>query len=348
MKVIPTQFTVAEYCNQMKNGDIIVNRDYQRSNKVWPPAARSYLIDTILLGFPVPKLSLYQQLDVKSKKSYKEIVDGQQRSQAILDFFNNELRISGKSEFTGKTFEQLDDEDKAHFLEYSLSTDVFVNANENDIRQVFRRINAYTVPLNPQELRHAEYQGDFKWYMVDLTERYAPILKDIGVFSEQLLSRMNDAQLLTEIIMAIQLGIVNSDNRNIDKFYAEYDHEFPYKQEIEARFANIFKWFLHFKSIHRSNLTKQYNFYSLALAITHTLNPTDALSHIYPVTMQQEFQRDIVSTNLSILQTVLDESEGYEAKFSDFIKACSAGTNRIEQRTTRFKYYCRALEPNLI
>jgi hypothetical protein len=104
MNVLPSSFSIAEYCGQMNRGDIVINRNYQRSSKVWPPAARSYLIDTILLGFPIPKLSLYQKTDLKSRTTHKEIVDGQQRSKAIHDFFKDELRISGKSTFTGKKY----------------------------------------------------------------------------------------------------------------------------------------------------------------------------------------------------------------------------------------------------
>src|SRR5438067_2453856 len=96
MNVLPTTFTVAEYCQQMLAGAIIVNRDYQRSDKVWPPAARSFLIDTILLGYPLPKFSLHQNTDLKTRQTVKAIVDGQQRSMAIQDFFSDKLRLSGK------------------------------------------------------------------------------------------------------------------------------------------------------------------------------------------------------------------------------------------------------------
>ena len=47
MRVTSSTFTIAEYCQQMKDKGIIVNHEYQRSEKVWPPAARSYLIDTV-------------------------------------------------------------------------------------------------------------------------------------------------------------------------------------------------------------------------------------------------------------------------------------------------------------
>ena len=45
-----------------------------------------------------------------------------------------------------------------------------VGATPDQIRETFRRINSYTVPLNPEEHRHAVFQGDFKWFMHDLTK----------------------------------------------------------------------------------------------------------------------------------------------------------------------------------
>ena len=94
MKVHPTPMTVADYCLGMSRTEIVVNRNYQRSDKVWPSAAKSYLIETMLLGYPVPKLYLYQVLDLRSRKTYKEIVDGQQRSVAIFQFYNDEFRLN--------------------------------------------------------------------------------------------------------------------------------------------------------------------------------------------------------------------------------------------------------------
>ena len=91
----------------MREKSIIVNHEYQRSDKVWPPAARSYLIETILLGFPIPKLSLYQTTDLKTKKTKKEIVDGQQRSQVVFDFLEGTFRLTGKGPFGGRLFSQL-------------------------------------------------------------------------------------------------------------------------------------------------------------------------------------------------------------------------------------------------
>lgn len=71
-----TTYTVSDYCASLHRKEVRVNRDYQRSDKVWPPAAQSFLIETILLGYPLPKLSLHQITDIKTRRSVREIIDG--------------------------------------------------------------------------------------------------------------------------------------------------------------------------------------------------------------------------------------------------------------------------------
>jgi Protein of unknown function DUF262 len=347
MQVTPSNFTVAEYCQQMAENKIVVNRDYQRSGKVWPPAARSYLIETILLGFPIPKLSLYLKTDLKSRQTLKEIVDGQQRSQAIFNFFQDQLTISTKGKFAGRRFSQLDEQEQAAFIEYQLSVDLFVGATPAELREVFRRMNSYTVPLNSQEKRHATHQGEFKWFMVGMTEKYAQTLKDIGVFSENQLTRMNDAVLLSEIVAAIFDGIVSASDRRIDKMYEEYEKSFPYSHEMENRIDTLFQYIMSWYDIHHTVLMKPYNFYSIALAITHRLDPVKSLQEYHPLESAQPILNDYALANLSSLAVAQESLEDHQ-KFSTFVEACSAGTNRINQRKVRFQYYSKALESSLI
>ncbi len=241
MRVVPSNFTVADYCNGMKDRSILINREYQRSPKVWPPAARSYLIDTILSGYPVPKFSLYQKTELRTRKTVKEIVDGQQRSQAILDFFNEDLRLSGKSIYAGKKFAQLEDDEQRRFIDYSLSVDLIVNATDQDIRQMFRRINSYTVPLNAQEKRHATYQGNLKWFVVGLCDKYDQTLKNIGLFGERQFARMADAALFSDILMNLGEGIQDQSDAKLDRFYKLNDPDFDASEILEAQLAEVFR-----------------------------------------------------------------------------------------------------------
>ena len=85
MNRVHTSFTIADYCRGMKRNEIIVNKNYQRSDQVWPQVARSYLVETVLKGFPIPKLYLYQVTDIKSKQTYKEIISIQVPDQRLSD-----------------------------------------------------------------------------------------------------------------------------------------------------------------------------------------------------------------------------------------------------------------------
>jgi hypothetical protein len=347
MQVTSSGFTVAEYCEQMRNGGIVVNHDYQRTDKVWPPAARSYLVDTILLGYPMPKLALHQTTDLKTKRTKKEIVDGQQRSQAIFDFLEDKYRISGSSEFVGNTFSQLQPEQQQKFVEYNLTVDLFVGATTEDIRQVFRRINSYTVPLNPQEKRHATHQGELKWAIVQLTEVYAGALKSLGVFKEKQLSRMADAALLADVVYTMQAGIKSASETNLDRYYLENEKLFVQGGMLIQRVRNAIDLVLTWPDIHESSLMKPYNFFTLILAISHAQDPIPVLDADFPRSAGMQIDTQFALPNLTALASALDDPQAYPS-LAGYVLACSKATNRIEQRRARFQYQSEALNSALM
>jgi len=348
MKVTPTTFTVAEYCEQMRQNKITINRDYQRSSKVWPPAARSYLIDTILYGYPIPKLSLYQKTDLKTRNTLKEIVDGQQRSQAILDFLEDKLRLSANSSFRGSVFSQLEESKQQAFVDYQISVDLFVSATDAEIREQFRRINSYNVPLNPQEQRHASYQGLFKWFIVDMSEQYAQILKDLVVFSESQLARMEDAKFISDLCLAFINGIESASESKLNNLYKSKDSEFPEQQDFTYKLKYIFDNILSWKPIHGGPLMKKYNLFTLALAITHWQNPLNNIRPIFDISRQQvKFDTQIILTNLTALASAQDE-EQFNGPYGSFVEAASKTTDRKAQREERVRWLCRALLPKII
>jgi hypothetical protein len=119
MEIVATNYTIADDCEDLGQNKITVNREYQRSDKVWPPAAKSFLIESILLGYPIPKISLFQRIDVKTRKAVKEIIDGQQRTVSILDFHSGKLRLSRTfeaEEFAGASYFDLSEELQSKFL----------------------------------------------------------------------------------------------------------------------------------------------------------------------------------------------------------------------------------------
>jgi Protein of unknown function DUF262 len=350
MNIVTTNIIVNDYCESLISGKHRVNHQYQRSDKVWPKAARSFLIETIIQGYPVPKLSLYQKTDVKSRESHKEIVDGQQRSKAILDFYNDKLKISRNSdieEIAGKSFSELEEEDQSKFLNYSLSVDLFVSATEDEIREAFRRINSYTVPLNPEEQRHAVNQGAFKWFIYRLVKRFDQNLNDMGVFTEKKFVRMADAKLFSEITYSFLEDIETIRKTNLDRIYKDFNKEFPYESEIKERIADSFNFIIGLHEIHRTPLMKPFVFYSFILAVSHIHNPVDQFQKHFEVNKDYQYSRDSVLANLSALADAL-ESDDYKGELELFVKACESATNVKDQRITRFKWLCKALQPNYL
>jgi hypothetical protein len=345
MDIVPTNYTAADYCASIERGDIVVNPEYQRSDKVWPPAARSYLIETMLLSYPMPKLSLYQVTDVKTKKAYKEIVDGQQRSKAILDFFKDRLRLSSSletDEVAGKSYSELDDEYKQRFLDYRLSVDLFVSTTPEEVREVFRRMNSYTIPLNPEEQRHASYQGEFKWFIYRLARRFDESFLRMSLFGPKQLVRMADTKLLSETCHALLYGIQTTDKSKLDKLYRDHDGAFAERESHEQRISWALDQVLEWPEVHDSSLMKPYIVYSLILAVTHLRRHIPSLEALVNSPEIDQFDRDRVLTNLTQLAAALDNPEGFPA-YEEFVNACSSRTNVRAQREIRFRWLCTAL-----
>ena len=110
----------------LKKKDIVINKEYQRGAGLWPSTAQTYFIDTILEGFPFPKLYFYQSFDRSKKKPIKEVVDGQQRLSTIRNFCAGKFKLSSASEnYKGLSFMDLSEEDQEKFLMYSICSSLY-------------------------------------------------------------------------------------------------------------------------------------------------------------------------------------------------------------------------------
>lgn len=342
---VPSPMIIADYCAAMERREIVVNTRYQRSDKVWPSAARSFLIESILLGYPIPKIFLFQKTDLRSKKTIKEIVDGQQRSKAINDFFSNRLALSSKSKLAGaagKKYEQIGEDLQGAFLNYQLSVDLFLSSTPREIREAFRRLNSYTVPLNPEEKRHAEYQGDFKWFVHELTTDYEESFLDMGVFGEKQIVRMQDAKLITEVTHSLLHGIQTTKSPQLDEVYKGNDDDFQQRQMIEKRITSALDWLARIRDIHDGPLMAAHVFYSLVLSVTHAQEPCDSLQEVVELNAAVDLDEDQAASNLSQLAEAI-ESDAPPRKFKSFVEACSEKTNVEGPRKNRFEWLCRAL-----
>ncbi|MFL5962927.1 MAG: DUF262 domain-containing protein [Gaiellaceae bacterium] len=354
MEIRTPEYTVADYCDMYDRKEVRVNRQYQRSDQVWPRAAQSFLIETILLGFPVPKLFLHQKTDLRTRRPIKEIVDGQQRTRAIVDFFNDEYRLTSNvtlAEAVGKRFSQLDEDLQSQFSDYGLQFDLFVGATDEDVREVFRRMNSFTVPLNPEEQRHAEFQGEFKWFMRNVSTDYAEAFRQAGVFGQKALVRMQDQKLLTEIASAYFDGVKTTNKRTLDTVYRTHDKPADFtddqRTELERRLRGAFDAIFEWRDLYDTPLMRPHQMYSLTLAVMHMDESLATLEAQYPSANGDLADDDIVLVNLTRLAEAMEEGEELAGVLRPFVKASSEKTNVGAQRLARIEWFCRALSDDL-
>jgi hypothetical protein len=341
MEIVPNSMTVAEFCESLGSGKIQVNWDYQRSDQVWPASAQSFLIESILLNFPIPKLFLHQKTDRVSRQTVYFIVDGQQRTTAIKAFYDGDLRLArtlDTDDAAGRTYDELPPELQDRFLAYGIGIDLFVNATEKTMREVFRRINSYEVPLNYEEQRHARWQGDFKWYIYHLSHNFDAYYDKLHTFSETQLVRMQDMKLLAEISHALINGITTTNKRSLDDLYENNDETFPQGEEFTTRIEDAVEFIGTLDAVHSTGLMKAYSLYSLVLAVIHAKRKVPALESAETRGGKGLASRRVCQQRLSVLAAAMEDEKPHK-KLVPFVRATEKGTNVRAKRITRFKYF---------
>ncbi|SEP07759.1 GmrSD restriction endonuclease domain-containing protein [Aquisalimonas asiatica] len=157
-----------------KEDKLYVNRRYQRK-LVWTQDEKQRLIESILKRYPIPALFVAE----REEAGTYEIIDGLQRLHAIVSFietsfpdldgqfFNLEHFPTAKSRADSGGFDPtqseslIDQGQVTTILDYTLALSVMRNATEDEINDVFDRINTYGHRLSDQERRQAGVQNEF-------------------------------------------------------------------------------------------------------------------------------------------------------------------------------------------
>lgn len=340
MRALYSPISVGDYCHQLNDKSIVVNEEYQRKGGLWTSQARSFFIESILLEYPIPKIFLYAKVDLKDRSTIKEIVDGQQRSLALQQFYNKRFKLSTKletEELRGKNYNQLDDRFKSVFLSYSLPIDEFRGVQSEEIQESFRRMNASNIPLNDEEQRNARFQGAFKWFIQGVAKRYSQALSKAGLFGKRDIIRMVDTKDYAEIIHTIENGFVTVKAPQIDALYKKYNVEFDPEEEFSRYLSYGLESFLTLEHLHLNALLKHHIFQTLILVMINRHFNLDLEAKALEVA---EIDSGSISeeVDLSVLLAALDDPEEFPQLFQ-FVEASSKGTNVAKAKAVRFAYF---------
>ena len=196
----PADYTLRGYLDKWEDKQLEIP-PFQR-NYVWDQVKASKLIESFLLGLPVPGVFLY-----KERKTNKLLViDGQQRILSAIRFFKNEFdeknfRLKGvHPKWDGKTFKELAEPDQYQLQDAVLRATVVQQLDLKDdtsVYYIFERLNTGGMNLNPMEVRKCVYFGDYVTLLEDLNAN--PSWRQI-LGKEKLDKRMRDVELILRVL----------------------------------------------------------------------------------------------------------------------------------------------------
>jgi hypothetical protein len=252
VKPTKTVFTVTQFLDWQRSKTLDLKPIFQR-RQVWKPSAKSLLIDSVVRGYPIPIIFLRQVQNLKSLSMKMEVVDGQQRLRTLLSYLEPEslpdfdpehdkfvVRRMHNTAIDGRPFSRLPADVKHQILGYELSTHVFpATTGDDQVFRIFARLNSTGLRLKPQEIRNAEFHGAFKSLVYDLSFRHLNLWRKWSIFDDDAISRMDEAEAVSEYIIIMLLGITGKTQQAIRQIYKKYDEKFPQAAVVAKRLERV-------------------------------------------------------------------------------------------------------------
>lgn len=248
----PADFTLEGLVSKYKKGSMTVP-GFQR-NYVWNINQASRLIESFLLGLPVPSIFLFTD----DERNEQLVIDGQQRLMTIVFFFDGYFgppdtkgrrkvfKLTGLNEsspFYNKTYSELEEVNQAAFNKLNDSVlRAFVikqitPSGNTSVYHIFERLNTGGTQLVGQEIRNCVYHGPFNEMLCRLN-KYENWRKIFG--TPALHKRQKDVELILRFFAFLD----NGDNyeKPIKDFMSNYMKDKQYLPDEKLnRMEQIFK-----------------------------------------------------------------------------------------------------------
>ena len=331
-------------------GLIEVDNTFQR-NYVWLEKNQIKLIETILIGSPIPEIYLWNTgTNSETGDTKYSIVDGQQRSGAVFQFIQNNYKLKEGSlnseidifpEIKNCFFSELNDIHKQAIWSYIFSIRIVRTQVEREkIVQMFLRLNSGNMTLNPQELRNAEFEGEFMLLASELAE--LPFWDENNLFGLADRRRMKDITFISNLLTFMKLGIDEEiTSKNINRIYELFNEEYPNKdkdKEIFIKITNEINKIIDSSISRKSFLNGKVHLYSFFTFIYSIIISDKVLTDI-----QTEKYRSFIDNYESEL-FLSEHFEKHMSSIMEYKSKSKEGTNQKLNRIIRFETLTRILK----
>lgn len=300
---------VIELYNKIKKEELDPNPLYQRK-LVWKKQHKYKFIGTILLNFPFPEIYIAPgELNTETLVLKDQIVDGQQRLTTIKNYIDG-VDVFSFPNLPIKKFADLSKEEKSDFLNYEISVRYLKNATQEQIRDIFQRINSTEYSLNSTERLNAQWgDSEFICFAKQIIESDLDIDSELinyklnsgnriyflnffhsknRVFTEADVNRMLALQYVLTLVATLCEGDYFRRNDRVQAYIESYLEEFPNAGVIELGLLNTLKFIDSLDLGDRSYWFNKANIFSLIIEF---------------------YNYDLDSVNQAILKKKLDDVE---------------------------------------
>ncbi len=281
----------------------------------------------------MPVLIVEKQISAQTGQIQYSVIDGQQRLRAILEFLDDRFALTASDEYSSwrrLRFSKLDEEDQLRLLRYALVVQQLEGYSEDEIRDIFVRLNRYVVRLAPQELRHARQPGAFAEFADELGR--LPYWSDNRIFTPNQVARMRPAEFAAELVILVVEG-PQDKKAVVDLYYEFFANDFPDSQSVRDQLLIYMEWIATAIDLPASSFHRAVDYYSLvgALDRVSTANDGELPPPERAAPLLREFEE--------LLRT-----EEPPRDVTRYVAAASRQTDNLAPRMTRIEVLERLLQ----
>lgn len=327
--------------------EILIPDAYFQRNLVWREIHNKDFIKTILLGYPFPQIFISKgKVDVAKMSTVSCIVDGQQRTNAILKFIENKYDVDGKF------YRDLTQDEQSDFLKYEVAViELDLENDDPKVQEIFQRINRTSNSLTIIEKMASEFSTsdymlvakllgdqidleseknneDFKedpnipieffiWARKQKVNKFQQLLTGKNIFTSRDIAKKAHLMHILNIMTTTLTDFFNRNERTND-FLVDYAIEFQGKEELVKKLEKTAEYILKLKL----NLKPKSYWYNK--------------SNIFSLIVAIAKFKDIENINPELLKHNLDSFA--KSIPSDYKLAATEAVNNKKERELRDKY----------